>query len=131
MNENDAMADDEIRFGDNDRLAALVAHLVGAERLVLLTDRPGLLTADPRLDAEASLIEEVAETDRELEAMAGGPGAVGSAAGWRRKLAAAKIASWTGHRGGHRRRRPPGHPAREIAGAPGAGHPLSAPPRRA
>ena len=44
VNENDAVADDEIRFGDNDRLAALVAHLVGAERLVLLTDTPGLLT---------------------------------------------------------------------------------------
>src|SRR5205814_3476411 len=47
VNENDAIADDEIRFGDNDRLAALVAHLVNAELLVLLTDAPGLLTADP------------------------------------------------------------------------------------
>src|SRR3546814_5476411 len=46
VNENDAIADDEIRFGDNDRLAALVAHLVGADLLVLLTDAPGLLTAD-------------------------------------------------------------------------------------
>ena len=52
VNENDAVADEEIRFGDNDRLAALVAHLVGAELLVLLTDTPGLLTADPRRDAE-------------------------------------------------------------------------------
>ncbi len=49
VNENDAIADDEIRFGDNDRIAALVAHLVGADTLVLLTDTPGLLTADPRL----------------------------------------------------------------------------------
>ena len=48
VNENDAIADDEIRFGDNDRLAALVAHLVNADLLVLLTDTPGLLTADPR-----------------------------------------------------------------------------------
>ena len=60
VNENDAIADDEIRFGDNDRIAALVAHLVGADLLVLLTDTPGLFTADPRLDAGASLIEEVA-----------------------------------------------------------------------
>ena len=52
VNENDAIADDEIRFGDNDRLAALVAHLLGADLLVLLTDTPGLLTADPRLDSD-------------------------------------------------------------------------------
>ena len=74
VNENDAVADEEIRFGDNDRLAALVAHLVGAELLVLLTDTPGLLTADPRRDAEASLIEEVVEIDHQLERLAGGPG---------------------------------------------------------
>ena len=74
VNENDAVADEEIRFGDNDRLAALVAHLVGAQLLVLLTDAPGLLTADPRRDTEASLIEEVVEIDHELERLAGGPG---------------------------------------------------------
>ena len=68
INENDAIADDEIRFGDNDRLAALVAHLVGADLLVLLTDAPGLLTADPRLDAEASLIEEIVELGRDYAA---------------------------------------------------------------
>ena len=68
INENDAVADEEIRFGDNDRLAALVAHLVGAELLLLLTDAPGLLTADPRQFAEASLIEEVVEIDHQLEA---------------------------------------------------------------
>ena len=56
VNENDAIADDEIRYGDNDNLAALVAHLVYADLLVLLTDTPGLLTADPRLDAAATLI---------------------------------------------------------------------------
>jgi glutamate 5-kinase len=95
VNENDAVADDEIRFGDNDRLAALVAHLVNAQRLVLLTDAPGLLTADPRLDAEASLIEEVSEIDRSLEAVAGGPGAVGSG-GMASKLAAGRIAAWSG-----------------------------------
>ncbi len=95
VNENDAVADEEIRFGDNDRLAALVAHLVGAQLLVLLTDTPGLLTADPRRTAEASLIEEVVEIDHELERMAGGPGSVGSG-GMASKLAAAKIATWSG-----------------------------------
>jgi glutamate 5-kinase len=95
VNENDAVADEEIRFGDNDRLAALVAHLVGAQLLVLLTDAPGLLTADPRRTAEASLIEEVVEIDHELERLAGGPGAVGSG-GMASKLAAAKIATWSG-----------------------------------
>src|SRR5581483_10918331 len=67
VNENDAIADDEIRFGDNDRLAALVAHLIGAEVLVLLTDTAGVFTADPRLDAEASLIEEILEVDHAME----------------------------------------------------------------
>ena len=95
VNENDAVADDEIRFGDNDRLAALVAHLIGASRLVMLTDAPGLLTADPRSNAEASLIEEVLEIDRSLESVAGGPGAVGSG-GMASKLAAARIATWSG-----------------------------------
>src|SRR3546814_8144602 len=52
VNENDAIADDEIRFGDNDRLAALVAHLVAADLLVLLTDAPGLFPADPHLRSE-------------------------------------------------------------------------------
>ena len=73
VNENDAVADEEIRFGDNDRLAALVAHLVRADLLLLLTDAPGLLTADPRQFAEASLIDEVVEIDHHLEEMAGGP----------------------------------------------------------
>ena len=98
VNENDAIADDEIRFGDNDRMAALVAHLVGADPLVLLTDTPGLLTADPRLDAEASLIEEIVEVDHELEAVAGGAGTVRGSGGMSTKVAAAKIASWSGVR---------------------------------
>ena len=84
VNENDAIADEEIRFGDNDRLAALVAHLVGAELLVLLTDTPGLLTADPRRDGEASLIEEVVEIDQQLERLAGGRGSGSAAAAWPR-----------------------------------------------
>ncbi len=96
VNENDAVADEEIRFGDNDRLAALVAHLVGAQLLVLLTDAPGLLTADPRRDAAASLIEEVVEIDHELERVAGGPGSGVGSGGMASKLAAAKIATWSG-----------------------------------
>ena len=96
INENDATSDDEIRFGDNDRLAALVAHLVSADLLVLLTDTAGLFTADPRRDAEASLIEEVVEVDHELEAAAGGPGSVLGSGGMASKLAAAKIAAWSG-----------------------------------
>jgi glutamate 5-kinase len=96
VNENDAIADDEIRFGDNDRLAALVAHLVGADLLVLLTDTPGMFTADPRLHADASLIEEIVEVDHELEQLAGGTGSARGSGGMASKLAAAKIAAWSG-----------------------------------
>ena len=98
VNENDAIADDEIRFGDNDRLAALVAHLIRADLLVLLTDMPGLLTADPRFDASASLIEEIIEVDQGLEALAGGAGTARGSGGMASKLAAAKIAAWSGVR---------------------------------
>jgi glutamate 5-kinase len=96
INENDAVADEEIRFGDNDRLAALVAHLISADLLLLLTDAPGLLTADPRQFAEASLIEEVLEIDHHVEALAGGPGSDVGSGGMASKLAAAKIATWSG-----------------------------------
>jgi glutamate 5-kinase len=98
VNENDTVADDEIRYGDNDRLAALVSHLVGAELLVLLTDTAGLFTADPRLDEKASLIEEIVEVDEALEAVAGGAGTVRGSGGMASKLAAAKIAAWSGVR---------------------------------
>jgi glutamate 5-kinase len=98
VNENDTIADDEIRYGDNDRLAALVSHLVAADLLVLLTDTPGLFTADPRLDQGASLIEEIAEVDAALEALAGGSGTARGSGGMATKLAAAKIAAWSGVR---------------------------------
>ena len=98
VNENDAVADDEIRFGDNDRLAALVAHLVNADVLVMLTDTPGVLTADPRLDEEASLIEEIVEVDHELERVAGTSGTDRGSGGMASKLAAAKMAAWSGVR---------------------------------
>lgn len=98
INENDAVADDEIRFGDNDRIAALVAHLLAADLLVLLTDTPGVMDADPRLSSEASLIEEVVEVDHELEAVAGGAGTERGSGGMASKLSAAKMASWAGVR---------------------------------
>jgi glutamate 5-kinase len=98
VNENDTVADDEIRYGDNDRLAALVSHLVGADVLVLLTDTHGLFTADPRLDRRASLIEEIVEVDAALEAVAGGAGSERGSGGMASKLAAAKIAAWSGVR---------------------------------
>ena len=121
VNENDAIADDEIRFGDNDRLAALVAHLVHADLLVLLTDMPGLLTADPRFDSSASLIEEIIEVDQGLEALAGGSGTARGSGGMASKLAAAKIAGWSGVRAviaaAHR-----DHVLRDaVAGTPGVG----------
>ena len=98
INENDAIADDEIRIGDNDRIAALVAHLIRADLLVLLTDAPGLLTADPSVDEHASLIEDVIEVDQELESLAGGSGSNRGSGGMATKLAAAKIATWSGVR---------------------------------
>ncbi|MGI9023706.1 MAG: glutamate 5-kinase [Acidimicrobiales bacterium] len=98
VNENDAVTDDEIRFGDNDRLAALVANLVAADVLVLLTDRPGLLDRDPRFHEDASLIQEIVEVDHELERVAGGSGSWRGSGGMASKLAAAKMAAWSGVR---------------------------------
>jgi len=121
VNENDATSDDEIRFGDNDRLAALVAHLVAADLLVLLTDTAGLLTADPRTTAEASLIEEVVEVDHELEAMAGGAGTDVGSGGMASKLAAAKIAAWSGVETVIADAARPGVIGAAVAGEPGVG----------
>jgi glutamate 5-kinase len=98
VNENDTVADDEIRYGDNDRLAALVSHLLGADVLLMLTDTHGVFTADPRHDAEASLIEEIVEVDEALEKVAGGTGSDRGSGGMASKLAAAKIAAWSGVR---------------------------------
>jgi glutamate 5-kinase len=130
VNENDAIADDEIRFGDNDRLAALVAHLVHADLLVLLTDAPGLLTADPRLDSSASLIEEILEVDHELEAMAGSAGTVRGSGGMASKLAAAKIAAWSGVRAVIAQASRDGVLDDAVAGVPGAGTVVLPRPRR-
>jgi glutamate 5-kinase len=96
VNENDAIADDEIRFSDNDRLAALVANLIGAELVVLLTDIDGLYDADPRLATGATLLEEIRAIDEALSVEAGGPGSTGGSGGMAAKLAAARMASWSG-----------------------------------
>jgi glutamate 5-kinase len=98
VNENDAVTDVEIRYGDNDRIAALVAQLVGADTLVLLTDTDGVLTADPRRDPDASLIEEIVEFDQELESAVGGAGTVRGSGGMTSKLTAARMAAWSGVR---------------------------------
>jgi glutamate 5-kinase len=121
VNENDAIADDEIRFGDNDRLAALVSHLLSADLLILLTDTPGLLTADPRTDDSASLIEEIVAVDHEIEALAGGAGTVRGSGGMASKLAAAKIAAWSGVRAVIAAAGRPGVLVDAIAGVGGVG----------
>ena len=96
INENDAIASDEIRYGDNDRLAALVSHNIGAALLVLLTDLDGLYTADPRRDAAAALIAEVGIDDPLLSISAGAGGSGRGSGGMASKLEAARIASWSG-----------------------------------
>jgi glutamate 5-kinase len=128
INENDAVADDEIRFGDNDRLAALVSNLLKADVLVMLTDTPGLLTGDPRLDEEASLIEEILAVDQSLEALAGGAGTPSGSGGMASKLAAAKIAAWSGVRAVIASAARESVLADAVAGVPGVGtvfHPRS------
>lgn len=121
VNENDVTSDDEIRFGDNDRLAALVAHLVAADLLVLLTDTPGLFTADPRVDAEASLIEEVTDVGHELEVAAGGAGSDVGSGGMAAKLGAARIAAWSGVRTVIADAARPGVLEAALSGEPGVG----------
>ncbi len=96
VNENDAIADEELRFGDNDRLSALVAHLLNADVLLMLTDQEGVFTADPRLVPHAKLIEEVEYLDLETLEIGGGPGTDGGSGGMASKLQAAKIATWSG-----------------------------------
>jgi glutamate 5-kinase len=98
INENDSVASDEIRYGDNDRIAALVAHNTSADLLVLLTDMPGLFTADPRHDPTAHLITEVAADDPLLSVTAGARGTARGSGGMASKLQAARLASWSGVR---------------------------------
>ena len=96
INENDSVATTEIRFGDNDRLAARVAEMVGADRLLLLSDIDGLYTADPRTDPAAQHIPVVPQLTPEIEAMGGEPPPGYSSGGMRTKLVAARIATQAG-----------------------------------
>ena len=96
INENDAIANNEIRYGDNDHLAALLAHLVSADLLILLTDIEGLYTSDPRTHPDATVIAEVAADDPLLAVTADGAGTNRGSGGMASKLAAARIASWSG-----------------------------------
>ena len=98
INENDTVATTEIRFGDNDRLAARVAAMIAADALVLLSDIDGLYTADPKLDGEAAHVPEIAELTPEIEAMAGEALPGYSSGGMVTKLAAARIAVGAGCR---------------------------------
>ena len=96
INENDTVVTDEIRFGDNDTLAALVTNLIDADCLVILTDQPGLYTADPRKNAGATLIREAKAGDTALEKMAGGAGSSIGRGGMLTKVQAARRAARSG-----------------------------------
>ncbi|MGI9621425.1 MAG: glutamate 5-kinase [Acidimicrobiales bacterium] len=96
INENDAVADDAIRFGDNDRIAALVANLLGADRLVLLTDTDALYTSDPKTDASAAQIREIRSIADELPVTAGGAGTDRGSGGMASKVQAARMAAYSG-----------------------------------
>ena len=98
INENDTVATAEIRFGDNDRLAARVAQMISADTLVLLSDIDGLYTADPRQNADAKLVEEVRDITPEIEAMAGVAGSDHGSGGMVTKIMAAKISLQAGCR---------------------------------
>ena len=96
INENDTVATTEIRYGDNDRLAARVATMVGADLLVLLSDIDGLYTAPPHLDPEARFLEHIPAITPDIEAMAGGAASELSRGGMRTKIDAGKIATSAG-----------------------------------
>ncbi|MBI5438806.1 MAG: glutamate 5-kinase [Nitrosomonadales bacterium] len=96
INENDTVVTDEIKFGDNDTLGALVANLIEADVLVILTDQRGLYTADPRKDPNATLIGEAQAGDAQLESVAGGTGSQIGRGGMITKILAAKRAARSG-----------------------------------
>jgi glutamate 5-kinase len=96
INENDTVVNDEIKFGDNDTLGALVANLIEADLLVILTDQKGLYTADPRKDPAATFVHEAHAGDPALEAMAGGAGSSIGRGGMITKILAAKRAAGSG-----------------------------------
>ena len=96
INENDTVVNDEIKFGDNDTLGALVANLVEADALIILTDQKGLYTADPRRDPAATFVHEARAGDIKLEEMAGGAGSSIGKGGMITKILAAKRAAGSG-----------------------------------
>ena len=96
INENDTVVNEEIKFGDNDTLGALVANLVEADALVILTDQRGLYSADPRKDPQARFIDEAEAGDPALETMAGGAGSSIGRGGMITKVLAAKRATGSG-----------------------------------
>ena len=96
INENDTVVNDEIKFGDNDTLGALVANLVEADALIILTDQKGLYTADPRRDSTATFVHEASAGDPKLEEMAGGAGSSIGKGGMITKILAAKRAAGSG-----------------------------------
>jgi glutamate 5-kinase len=96
INENDTVVTDEIKFGDNDTLGALVTNLIEADALVILTDQTGLYSADPRKDSSATLISEALAGDAKLEEMAGGAGSHIGRGGMITKVLAAKRAARSG-----------------------------------
>jgi glutamate 5-kinase len=121
INENDAIASDEIRYGDNDRIAALVAHNVRADVLVLLTDMAGLYTTDPRVDPDARLVEMVTADDPLMSVRAGASGSGRGSGGMASKLTAARIASWSGVRVVIAQASRPGVLVAAVAGLAGVG----------
>jgi len=96
INENDTVVTDEIKFGDNDTLGALVTNLVEADALVILTDQPGLFSADPRRDSSATLVAEAIAGDPALETIAGGTGSQIARGGMITKVMAARRAARSG-----------------------------------
>lgn len=96
VNENDTVAVEEIKFGDNDTLSALVATLIGAEMLILLSDVNGLYTADPRIDQNARLISMVTEISENIPGTTGGSGSDLGVGGMKTKIEAARIATSCG-----------------------------------
>ncbi len=96
INENDTVVNDEIKFGDNDTLGALVANLVEADVLIILTDQKGLYSADPRVDPSATFVHTARAGDAQLEAMAGGAGSSIGKGGMITKILAAKRAAGSG-----------------------------------
>ncbi len=96
VNENDTVGIDELRLGDNDRLAAVVSHLVGAALLVILTDTPGLYSGDPRFRDDVELLRAVRHTDEVLDEVVHGPSGPLGSGGVATKVAAARMAAWSG-----------------------------------